>query len=112
MEKILSVSVAAYNVESFIEQCLDSFIDEEILDKIEVLVTDDGSTDRTREIVERYQERYPPDLPPDPPGKRGARIHGQQWDAPREGEIFPYGGRGRLGADRKHGGICAFLRRS
>ncbi len=59
MEKILSVSVAAYNVESFIEQCLDSFIDEEILDKIEVLVTDDGSTDRTREIVERYQERYP-----------------------------------------------------
>ena len=32
MQKVLSVSVAAYNVENFIVQCLDSFVDTEILD--------------------------------------------------------------------------------
>ena len=55
MEKILSVSVAAYNLESMIRQCLDSFIRPEILEKVEVLVTDDGSKDQTREIVAECQ---------------------------------------------------------
>lgn len=59
MEKILSVSVAAYNLESMIRQCLDSFIRPEILEKVEVLVTDDGSKDQTREIVAAYEKKYP-----------------------------------------------------
>lgn len=59
MEKILSVSVAAYNLESMIRQCLDSFIRPEILEKVEVLVTDDGSKDATREIVAEYEKKYP-----------------------------------------------------
>lgn len=59
MQKVLSVSVAAYNVEKFIEQCLDSFIDPAILDRVEVLVTDDGSKDRTPEIVSAYEKKYP-----------------------------------------------------
>lgn len=59
MEKILSVSVAAYNLESMIRQCLDSFIRPEILEKVEVLVTDDGSKDQTREIVAEYEKKYP-----------------------------------------------------
>ena len=57
MQKVLSVSVAAYNVEKFIEQCLDSFIDPAILDRVEVLVTDDGSKDRTSEIVSAYEKK-------------------------------------------------------
>ena len=59
MQKVLSVSVAAYNVEKFIEQCLDSFIDPAILDRVEVLVTDDGSKDRTPEIVSAYEKKHP-----------------------------------------------------
>ena len=59
MEKILSVSVAAYNLESMIRQCLDSFVRPEILEKVEVLVTDDGSKDQTREIVAEYEKKYP-----------------------------------------------------
>ena len=51
MQKVLSVSVAAYNVQEFIRQCLDSFLDEAILDRVEVLVTDDGSKDRTWEMI-------------------------------------------------------------
>ena len=59
MQKVLSISVAAYNVEKFIEQCLDSFVDPAILDRVEVLVTDDGSKDRTPEIVSAYEKKYP-----------------------------------------------------
>lgn len=59
MQKVLSVSVAAYNVQEFIRQCLDSFLDEAILDRVEVLVTDDGSKDRTAEIVAGYEKQYP-----------------------------------------------------
>ena len=59
MQKVLSISVEAYNVEKFIEQCLDSFIDPAILDRVEVLVTDDGSKDRTPEIVSTYEKKYP-----------------------------------------------------
>ena len=42
-----------------IRQCLDSFIRPEILEKVEVLVTDDGSKDQTREIVAAYEKKYP-----------------------------------------------------
>lgn len=42
-----------------IRQCLDSFIRPEILEKVEVLVTDDGSKDQTREIVAEYEKKYP-----------------------------------------------------
>lgn len=58
-ERILSISVAAYNVEKYIEQCLDSFVDKELIEKIEVLVTDDGSSDSTPEIVNKYVRKYP-----------------------------------------------------
>lgn len=58
-KKILTVSIAAYNVEKYIEQCLNSFINEEIIDKLEILVIDDGGTDSTNEIANRYVEEFP-----------------------------------------------------
>lgn len=59
MQKQLSISVAAYNVEAFIEQNLQSFVDSGVLDEVEVLVVDDGSKDSTPQIVQSYAERYP-----------------------------------------------------
>lgn len=59
MEKLLTISIAAYNVEKFLDNALHSLVDTRILEKIEVLVVDDGSTDRTREIAIRYHEQYP-----------------------------------------------------
>ena len=47
----VSVIVPAFNMELFIEQCLRSLFDQ-TLDRLEVIVVDDGSTDRTREVVE------------------------------------------------------------
>lgn len=59
MSKILTISIAAYNVEQYIEQALDSLIDERIIDDLEIFVIDDGGTDRTLEIAKRYAEKYP-----------------------------------------------------
>lgn len=59
MQKVLSVSVAAYNVEAYIEKNLQSFADSGVLDEVEVLVVDDGSRDATPQIVSRYAERFP-----------------------------------------------------
>lgn len=59
MNKILSISVAAYNVEDVIEKCLDSFVNSKYLDDIEILVINDGSKDSTEKIVNRYHQMYP-----------------------------------------------------
>lgn len=59
MEKILTVTVPSYNVEKFLENTLDSFVDERVLDDIEVLIVDDGSKDKTAEIGRKYEEKYP-----------------------------------------------------
>lgn len=57
--KLLTVSVAAYNVEKYLERCLSSMVIPEIMDKLEVFVIDDGGTDGTLEIAETYQDKYP-----------------------------------------------------
>ena len=59
MNKVLSVSVASYNVEQFIRQNMDSFLGTEVSSKIEVLIIDDGSKDQTAAIAREYQEKYP-----------------------------------------------------
>ncbi len=57
--KTLSISVAAYNMERLIRQNLDSFVNSDCADDIEVLVINDGSKDSTAEIVTEYAEKYP-----------------------------------------------------
>ena len=59
MNKLLSVSIAAYQVESTIEKCLDSFLPSKYLSELELLVINDGSKDKTAEIVARYEDKYP-----------------------------------------------------
>lgn len=59
MSKLLTISIAAYNVEKTIEECLDSFLPCRHLKDLEILVINDGSTDHTAEIVSCYEERYP-----------------------------------------------------
>lgn len=57
--KILSISVAAYNMEKLIRQNLDSFVNSRVKEDIEVLVINDGSKDSTASIVSEYEKQYP-----------------------------------------------------
>jgi len=59
MGKILTVTIPAYNVEKFLADTLNSFLDDSILEDIEVLVVDDGSKDATPQIAAEYVNRYP-----------------------------------------------------
>ncbi len=58
-DKVLTVSIAAYNMEAYLHQALDSLTDERVIDNLEVFVVDDGSTDRTLEIAQEYASKYP-----------------------------------------------------
>lgn len=51
----LSVVVAAYNIENYIDKCLTSLINQTYKD-IEILVVNDGSTDKTKLIIEKYEK--------------------------------------------------------
>lgn len=57
MEKI-SVIIPAYNAEKYLEQCVES-VQSQIYDNIEIIIINDGSTDRTAEIIERLKAKYP-----------------------------------------------------
>lgn len=60
-EKILSVIIPTYNAEPFLEKCLESFIVEnaDIFHKLQVIVVNDGSPDRSSEIAEKFVAQYP-----------------------------------------------------
>lgn len=59
MSKLLTISIAAYNVEKTIEECLNSFLPCKHFGELEILVINDGSKDRTVEIVSEYVKEYP-----------------------------------------------------
>ena len=58
-EKVLSLSIAAYNMEKYLQETLDSCLIDEDLDKLEVMIVNDGSKDKTAEIASQYSEKYP-----------------------------------------------------
>ncbi len=59
-EKIkVSVCVVTYNQEKYIAECLQSLVDQVTDFPFEIIVGEDCSTDRTREIVEEFALKYP-----------------------------------------------------
>ena len=54
----VSVIVPVYNVENYLERCLESLV-HQTLEDIEIIVVNDSSPDESHVIIERYQARYP-----------------------------------------------------
>ena len=61
MMKILSIIIPSYNMEAYLPKCLGSLIidDKELLQKLDVVVVNDGSKDRTSEIAHEFEAKYP-----------------------------------------------------
>ena len=53
----ISVIIPIYNVEEYLEECLDSVLNQ-TKDNLEVIMIDDGSTDSSGEIAKSYAEKY------------------------------------------------------
>ena len=54
---LLSIIIPMYNVEKYIKFCINSVIKNDISD-VEILIVNDGSTDSSRAIMEKYQSEY------------------------------------------------------
>ena len=56
MDKTLSIIIPCYNVEKYIEECLESVCNDRDAD-IEVICVNDGSTDGTLDILEQWKQK-------------------------------------------------------
>lgn len=54
----ISIIVPVYNVENYLTKCLDSLVNQSYRN-IEVLVVDDGSKDKSAEIIKSFALKYP-----------------------------------------------------
>ncbi|MDO4926953.1 MAG: glycosyltransferase [Turicibacter sp.] len=57
MDVLISIIVPVYNVERYLNQCLDSVIKQDI-NNIEIVVVNDGSTDGSLKICKEYSKKY------------------------------------------------------
>ena len=59
----LSICIPTYNRANYLRQCLDSIVsqfeDKEIMEQMEVVISDNASSDNTTEVVKEYQDKFP-----------------------------------------------------
>lgn len=58
MSDLITIIVPVYNGEKYIGRCLDSIL-QQTYSEYEILLVNDGSTDATGEIAEKYAKQYP-----------------------------------------------------
>ena len=60
MKKLLTIVIPVYKVEDYINKCLDSLIiAPELMEKMDVLIVNDGTPDRSAELSREYVKRFP-----------------------------------------------------
>ena len=55
--KLLTVTIPCYNAAAYMERCLKSVVTGG--DELDVIIVDDGSTDETGRIADRWAAEYP-----------------------------------------------------
>lgn len=58
MQPLISIIIPIYNVEQYLEQCLNSVLMDNYVDNMEVICVNDGSTDNSLGICDLFAERY------------------------------------------------------
>lgn len=54
----VSIIVPVYNVEKYLDRCLNSLVNQ-TLKNIEIIVVNDGSTDNSQSVIDSYVKKYP-----------------------------------------------------
>ena len=54
----VSVIIPVYNMQKYLRKCLDSLVNQTIKDDMEVIIVNDGSTDKSQEIIDEYVKNY------------------------------------------------------
>ena len=57
MKPIVSVVIPVYNIEGYIEKCLKSIVNQ-TYKNIEIIVVNDGSTDKSQNIIDSFKALY------------------------------------------------------
>lgn len=57
----VSVVIPAYNAQNYMEQCLDTLL-QQTLQEVEIIIVDDGSKDDTLSMLREYESRFPQKL--------------------------------------------------
>ena len=57
--KKLTIIIPVYNVEKYLKECVDSCINQ-TYKNLEIIVINDGSTDKTLEILKKYEDYAKP----------------------------------------------------
>lgn len=55
--KLLTFAIPCYNSQEYMGKCIESLLPGG--DEVEILIIDDGSTDLTADIADKYEEKYP-----------------------------------------------------
>lgn len=58
MDKKVSIIIPVYNVEKYLERCLESILNN-TYKNIEIILVNDGSTDNSQNIINEYVKKYP-----------------------------------------------------
>ncbi len=59
MKKLLSIIIPTYNMELYLEKCLNSITGNDIPNSLEIIIINDGSKDSSLTIAKEFQLRYP-----------------------------------------------------
>lgn len=59
LHPIVSIIVPVYQVEDYLPMCLEPLVNQRCSLPYEIVIVDDGSTDRSGEIAESYHQRHP-----------------------------------------------------
>lgn len=60
IDKILTIIIPAYNMQDYLNQCIQSLIIDNfnLLQRIEIIIVNDGSKDNTLKIAQEYKKKY------------------------------------------------------
>lgn len=60
--KLLSICIPTYNRSKYLKQCLESIVlqfeDKNVYEKVDVVISDNASTDNTTDVVKEFQNRF------------------------------------------------------